>query len=224
MQTAHNLSFIALISNASLIVQIIMVGLLVISLLSWAYIFQKFATLRKARQQTVAFEERFWSGGTLQAIYKDVGTGTLDGPLARIFHAGMGEYLKARSAEATHNVSFLLDSSRRAMRAAYQREMDALESHLSFLASAGSVSPYVGLFGTVWGIMNAFRGLADVQQATLATVAPGIAEALIATAIGLFAAIPAVVAYNRFSNDTDRLAVRFENFIEEFSNILQRQS
>ena len=110
------------------------------------------------------------------------------------------------------------------MRAAYQREMDASESHLSFLASAGSVSPYIGLFGTVWGIMNAFRGLADVQQATLATVAPGIAEALIATAIGLFAAIPAVVAYNRFSNDTDRLAVRFENFIEEFSNILQRQS
>lgn len=224
MQTAHNLSFIALISNASLIVQIIMAGLLAISLLSWAYIFQKFAALRKARQQTVTFEERFWSGGTLQAIYKDVGNGSLDGPLARIFHAGMGEYLKARNAEVTHNVSFLLDSSRRAMRAAYQREMDALESHLSFLASAGSVSPYVGLFGTVWGIMNAFRGLADVQQATLATVAPGIAEALIATAIGLFAAIPAVVAYNRFSNDTDRLAVRFENFIEEFSNILQRQS
>ncbi len=225
MQTAHNLSFIALVSNASLIVQIIMVGLLLISLLSWAYIFQKLAALRRARRQTVAFEERFWSGGTLQAIYKDVGNGTLDGPLARIFHAGMGEYLKARGAEtSSHNVASLLDSSRRAMRAAYQREMDALESHLSFLASAGSVSPYVGLFGTVWGIMNAFRGLADVQQATLATVAPGIAEALIATAIGLFAAIPAVVAYNRFSNDTDRLAVRFENFIEEFSNILQRQS
>ncbi|MBR6001216.1 MAG: protein TolQ [Oxalobacter sp.] len=224
MQTAQNLSFFSLISNASLIVQLIMAGLLIISLLSWAYIFQKYMTLRRARQQTVAFEERFWSGGTLQGIYKDVGNGTLDGPLARIFHAGMGEYLKARSADATHNVAFLLDSSRRAMRAAYQREVDALESHLSFLASAGSVSPYVGLFGTVWGIMNAFRGLANVQQATLATVAPGIAEALIATAIGLFAAIPAVVAYNRFSNDTDRLAVRFENFIEEFSNILQRQS
>ncbi len=224
MQTAQNLSFFSLVSNASLIVQLIMAGLLIISLLSWAYIFQKYMTLRRARQQTAAFEERFWSGGTLQGIYKDVGNGTLDGPLARIFHAGMGEYLKARSAEATHNVAFLLDSSRRAMRAAYQREIDALESHLSFLASAGSVSPYVGLFGTVWGIMNAFRGLANVQQATLATVAPGIAEALIATAIGLFAAIPAVVAYNRFSNDTDRLAIRFENFIEEFSNILQRQS
>ncbi len=225
MQTAHNLSFITLISDASLIAQIIMAGLLLISLLSWTYIFQKFATLRKARRQTVAFEERFWSGGSLQMIYRDVDNGTLDGPLARIFHAGMREYLKGRGTETTsHNVAFLLDSSRRAMRAAYQREMDALESHLAFLASAGSVSPYIGLFGTVWGIMNAFRGLADVQQATLATVAPGIAEALIATAVGLFAAIPAVVAYNRFSNDADRLAIRFENFVEEFSNILQRQS
>lgn len=224
MQSSHDLSFISLISNASLVVQLIMVVLLGISLLSWAYIFQKIATLVKAKKETVAFEERFWSGGTLQAIYKEVADGKYDGPLARIFHAGMGEYLKARSADTTGNVAFLLDSSRRAMRASYQREMDALESHLSFLASVGSVSPYVGLFGTVWGIMNAFRGLANVQQATLATVAPGIAEALIATAIGLFAAIPAVVAYNRFSNDTDRLAIRFENFIEEFSNILQRQS
>src|SRR3569833_2873257 len=118
----------------------------------------------------------------------------------------------------------LLDGARRAMRAAYQREMDALDSHLAFLASVGSVSPYVGLFGTVWGIMNAFRGLANVQQATLAAVAPGFAEALIATAIGLFAAIPAVVAYNRYSHDIDRLAIRFESFIEEFSNILHRQA
>lgn len=224
MQTVHDLSFISLITNASLVVQLIMAALFAVSLLSWAYIFQKFATLRKVKKETVMFEERFWSGGTLQAIYKDVGERRLDGPLARIFHAGMGEYLKSRNGDGTYNVTFLLDSSRRAMRAAYQREIDALEAHLSFLASAGSVSPYVGLFGTVWGIMNAFRGLADVQQATLATVAPGIAEALIATAIGLFAAIPAVIAYNHFSNDTDRLAIRFENFIEEFSNILQRQS
>jgi biopolymer transport protein TolQ len=138
----------------------------------------------------------------------------------------MEEYRKARQTFTGKDidVSALLDGARRAMRAAYQREMDALESHLSFLASVGSVSPYIGLFGTVWGIMNSFRGLANVQQATLASVAPGIAEALVATAIGLFAAIPAVVAFNRYSHDIDRLAIRFESFIEEFSNILNRQA
>src|SRR5690606_31503224 len=143
------------------------------------------------------------------------------GALERIFEAGMSEFNKLRS---SGDVNSPIDGSRRAMRAAYQREMDALESHLAFLASVGSVSPYVGLFGTVWGIMNAFRGLANVQQATLAAVAPGIAEALVATAIGLFAAIPAVVAYNRYSHDIDRLAIRFESFVEEFSNILHRQA
>jgi len=138
----------------------------------------------------------------------------------------MSEFMKARASTPRGDAQGAgpLEGARRAMRAAYQREMDALESHLAFLASVGSVSPYVGLFGTVWGIMNAFRGLGNVQQATLATVAPGIAEALIATAIGLFAAIPAVVAYNRYSHDIDRLAIRFETFIEEFSNILQRQA
>jgi biopolymer transport protein TolQ len=139
----------------------------------------------------------------------------------------MGEFIKGKAAHAgarEMDAGAVLDGARRAMRAAFQREMDALESHLAFLASVGSVSPYIGLLGTVWGIMNAFRGLANVQQATLAAVAPGIAEALIATAIGLFAAIPAVVAYNRFSHDIDRLAIRFESFVEEFSNILQRQS
>jgi len=140
----------------------------------------------------------------------------------------MGEFIKGKQAYATSrevlDIGAILDGARRAMRAAFQREMDALEAHLAFLASVGSVSPYIGLLGTVWGIMNAFRGLANVQQATLSAVAPGIAEALIATAIGLFAAIPAVVAYNRFSHDIDRLAIRFESFVEEFSNILQRQS
>jgi biopolymer transport protein TolQ len=138
----------------------------------------------------------------------------------------MEEYKKARVSFGGKNIdtNVLIDGSRRAMRAAYQREMDALEQHLAFLASVGSVSPYVGLFGTVWGIMNSFRGLANVQQATLAAVAPGIAEALIATAIGLFAAIPAVVAYNRYSHDIDRISIRFESFIEEFLNILQRQA
>jgi biopolymer transport protein TolQ len=148
------------------------------------------------------------------------------GALERIFEAGMEEYKKARVSFGGKNIdtNVLIDGARRAMRAAYQREMDALEQHLAFLASVGSVSPYVGLFGTVWGIMNSFRGLANVQQATLAAVAPGIAEALIATAIGLFAAIPAVVAYNRYSHDIDRISIRFESFIEEFLNILQRQA
>ena len=145
------------------------------------------------------------------------------GALARIFHAGMEEFAKARRAGATPSTAPTLDGARRAMRAAFQREMDELESHLNFLASTGSVSPYVGLLGTVWGIMHAFVGLANVQQATLASVAPGIAEALIATAIGLFAAIPAVVAYNRYTHDIDRLSIRFETFVDEFLNILQRQ-
>ena len=145
------------------------------------------------------------------------------GALARIFDAGMTEFLKARRGNAGSDATALLDGPRRAMRAAYQREMDALESHLNFLASAGSVSPYIGLLGTVWGIMHAFIGLSNMQQATLASVAPGIAEALIATAIGLFAAIPAVVAYNRFTNDIDRISIRFDSFVDEFLNILQRQ-
>jgi len=145
------------------------------------------------------------------------------GSLERIFEAGFREFAKLR-AQSGADPSIPVEGARRAMRATYQREMDNLERHLAFLASVGSVSPYVGLFGTVWGIMNSFRGLANVNQATLAHVAPGIAEALIATAIGLFAAIPAVIAYNRYAHDIDRLAIRFESFIEEFSNILQRQA
>ncbi|MBB3211344.1 biopolymer transport protein TolQ [Herbaspirillum sp. Sphag1AN] len=232
MTVTQDLSFFALISNASLIAQIVMALLMLASLFSWTYIFRKMFTVRSARIQTEEFERAFWSGGNLIALYQDSlsnrrkGDGH-GGALERIFQAGMGEFNKAKTQVgkgAPINPAGLLDGARRAMRAAYQREMDALESHLAFLASVGSVSPYVGLFGTVWGIMNAFRGLANVQQATLAAVAPGIAEALIATAIGLFAAIPAVVAYNRFSHDIDRLAIRFESFIEEFSNILQRQA
>jgi biopolymer transport protein TolQ len=180
--------------------------------------------IREANVQTAAFESAFWSGGNLKSMFERASGNSKTGALERIFHAGMGEYMKGKNAATGADVVVLLDGARRAMRAAYQREMDNLEAHLAFLASVGSVSPYVGLFGTVWGIMNAFRGLANVQQATLASVAPGIAEALIATAIGLFAAIPAVVAYNRYSHDVDRLAIRFESFIEEFSNILQRQS
>ncbi|MEN2672951.1 protein TolQ [Herbaspirillum huttiense] len=232
MNVTQDLSFISLIANASVLVQLVMLLLLSASIISWTYIFRKMFTIRSARVQTEEFERVFWSGGNLSALYQDAlsnrrkaGAG---GSLERIFQAGMGEFTKAKASVAARGgavePALLLDGARRAMRAAYQREMDALESHLAFLASVGSVSPYVGLFGTVWGIMNAFRGLANVQQATLAAVAPGIAEALIATAIGLFAAIPAVVAYNRYSHDIDRLAIRFESFIEEFSNILQRQA
>jgi biopolymer transport protein TolQ len=228
MNVTQDLSFIALITNAHLIVQLIMALLLGISLTSWTYIFRKMFAVRAARRQTIDFEKTFWAGGNLHALHQSAGSNReQSGALARIFEAGMGEFIKGKAAHAGSremDAGAILDGARRAMRAAFQREMDALESHLAFLASVGSVSPYIGLLGTVWGIMNAFRGLANVQQATLAAVAPGIAEALIATAIGLFAAIPAVVAYNRFSHDIDRLAIRFESFVEEFSNILQRQS
>lgn len=226
MTVSQDLSFISLITNASLLVQLVMALLLIVSIMSWMYIFRKMFAIRDAHIQTEAFESAFWSGGNLKSLYDRASSNNRTGALERIFHAGMSEYMKGKSSSSLSGTDMgaLLDGARRAMRAAYQREMDNLESHLSFLASVGSVSPYVGLFGTVWGIMNAFRGLANVQQATLASVAPGIAEALIATAIGLFAAIPAVLAYNRYSHEVDRLAIRFESFIEEFSNILQRQS
>jgi biopolymer transport protein TolQ len=232
MTVTQDLSFISLISNASLLVQLVMALLLLVSIMSWTYIFRKMFAIKSAQTQTDAFERAFWSGGNLNTLYEDAASNRRksvgeSGALERIFEAGMSEFNKIKMSFANRNAvdpGSLVDGARRAMRAAYQREMDALESHLAFLASVGSVSPYVGLFGTVWGIMNAFRGLANVQQATLASVAPGIAEALIATAIGLFAAIPAVVAYNRYSHDIDRLAIRFESFIEEFSNILQRQA
>ncbi|MQR01142.1 protein TolQ [Glaciimonas soli] len=231
MTVTQDLSFLTLITNASVIVKLVMLLLLAVSVMSWTYIFRKMFAVKKARAQTEEFERAFWSGGNLTELYQDANSnrrrGSSSGAMERIFAAGMDEYNKIQATAAHKNgvdANAMLDGARRAMRAAYQREMDGLESHLAFLASVGSVSPYIGLLGTVWGIMNAFRGLANVQQATLAAVAPGIAEALIATAIGLFAAIPAVVAYNRFSHDVDRLAIRFESFIEEFSNILQRQA
>jgi biopolymer transport protein TolQ len=226
----QDLSFVTLIADASILVQLVMLILLLVSLTSWTYIFSKMFAIKKARTQTQEFERQFWSGGNLSELFQAAAVNRRagndrSGALERIFEAGMSEYQKIKvSNKADMDPGALLDGARRAMRAAYQREMDALEEHLSYLASVGSVSPYIGLFGTVWGIMNSFRGLANVQQATLAAVAPGIAEALIATAIGLFAAIPAVLAYNRYSHDIDRLAIRFETFIEEFSNILQRQS
>jgi biopolymer transport protein TolQ len=223
MDMIQDLSFVRVIINASTLVQLVMAMLLLVSLLSWWYIFLKMFTVHRAIKQSAAFEDAFWANSDLNILFQNVKrAGEHAGSMERIFSAGLSEYVKLKKKPNLDSAA-IMDSTRRAMRATYQREMDALESHLSFLATVGSVSPYIGLFGTVWGIMNAFRGLANVGQATLAHVAPGIAEALIATAMGLFAAIPAVVAYNRYAHDVERLASRFESFMEEFSNVLQRQ-
>jgi biopolymer transport protein TolQ len=215
------ISLLSLILNASLVVQLVMAGLLLTSILSWALIFNKTFVLKSARRESDDFERVFWSGTDLNRLYEESSRRQTQVGLERIFRSGFAEFLKLRGRSGTE-LSDIMDGSRRAMRAAAQRELDTLDRHTSFLATVGSVSPYVGLFGTVWGIMHAFIGLGNTGQATLSTVAPGIAEALIATAIGLFAAIPAVVAYNRFATDVDRLATRFDTYMEEFSNILQR--
>ena len=221
MNVHTDLTFLNLVLHASVVVQAIIVLLAALSLWSWWQIFLKLFQLRSNARETDRFEDEFWKGGDLNELFQRASQARVGGGMEHIFTAGFREYSKHRRQGSSSVVT--LDSARRAMRAAYQREVDALEAHLAGLATVGSVSPYIGLFGTVWGIMNAFRGLANVSQATLANVAPGIAEALIATAIGLFAAIPAVVAYNRYTHDVDRLSVRYETFIEEFSNILQRQ-
>jgi biopolymer transport protein TolQ len=219
---ATDFSILSLMLHASWVVQLVMLLLIGVSMTSWAVIFRKVGTIQKAQKQNDVFEREFWSGTSLNDLYAHASEhAKSSGPMVRVFASGMREYQKLQEKRIT-DPSALLDGARRAMRASYQREMDAIESNLSFLASVGSVSPYVGLFGTVWGIMHAFTGLGALQQVTLATVAPGIAEALVATAIGLFAAIPAVVAYNRFARDIDRVAIKLETFIEEFSNILQR--
>jgi biopolymer transport protein TolQ len=198
--------------------------LLVVSLVSWWFIFRKMFVVRDAFRRTDQFERSFWSGADLGTLFQAATTARHNaGSMERIFESGFREFVKLRKQSST-NLAVLMDGTRRAMRATYQRELDHLEAHLSFLATVGSVSPYVGLLGTVWGIMNAFRGLANVGQATLAHVAPGIAEALVATAMGLFAAIPAVIAFNHFVRHIERLSTRFESFMEEFSNILQRQA
>jgi len=218
----QDLSIVSLILNASWVVQFVVVLLIGISIASWAAIFRKVVALKKVQKLTDDFDREFWSGTSLNDLFAGAAQNAKhSGPMERIFASGMREYQKLRERRIA-DAGTLLDGARRAMRASYQRELDAIEINLSFLATVGSVSPYVGLFGTVWGIMHAFTGLAALEQVTLATVAPGIAEALVATAIGLFAAIPAVVAYNRFAHDIDRIANRLETFIEEFSNILQR--
>jgi len=224
MIVSHDLTIVSMIVNASIVVKAVMAVLVLASLFSWTYIFMKVFALARAHRQAEDFEREFWSGSDLVGLYQRAAGGRyVAAGMERIFEAGFKEFLKLKG-RAGADVTALMDGTRRAMKATLQREVDALESHLSFLATVGSVSPYIGLFGTVWGIMNAFRGLSNVAQATLAQVAPGIAEALVATAIGLFAAIPAVIAYNRFAHDIDRLAGRYESFMEELSNILQRQA
>ena len=224
MNTAQDLSLISLVGDASVLVQLVMALLLVVSMISWWFIFRKMFVVRDAMRRTDQFERSFWSGADLGTLYQAAASSRNNaGSMERIFESGFREFVKLRKQTGT-NLAVLMDGTRRAMRSTYQREMDHLESHLSFLATVGSVSPYVGLFGTVWGIMNAFRGLANVGQATLAHVAPGIAEALVATAMGLFAAIPAVIAFNHFVRHIERLSIRFDSFMEEFSNILQRQA
>jgi biopolymer transport protein TolQ len=215
-------SALDLILQASLIVQFVMALLVGASVVSWAIIFRKRQLLGTERLAADRFEEQFWSGGDLAALYKSLESGSPPG-MAGVFVAGFREFSRLRK-QAGIGSAQLLEGSRRAMRVAQLRETDRLEQNLSTLATIGSTSPYVGLFGTVWGIMSAFQGLGNVQQATLAMVAPGIAEALIATAMGLFAAIPAVVAYNRYADQVGRLELRYDAFMEEFSTILQRHA
>lgn len=217
------LSLLDLVLNASLVVQLVLASLVLASLISWTMIFDRSRVLKRARSAADEFEQRFWSGGDLSALYRDLEKDKkAANGLAAIFRAGFKEYVRLRKGDNGDPMA-ILQGAERSMRVALSREMDRLEVNLSFLATVGSTSPYVGLFGTVWGIMHAFHALGNVKQATLALVAPGISEALVATAIGLFAAIPAVIAYNRYSNQVERLNNRYEEFMEEFSTLLQRQ-
>ncbi|MDC8831525.1 protein TolQ [Alteromonas gilva] len=219
---SSDLTFIGLFLQASFVVQLVMLLLISVSIASWAFIFQRQKALNGARDEMKAFEDEFWSGADLNRLYQQLSSEESVSGMGHIFCAGFKEFVRLRKSNTNPNV--VVDGTYRAMRVSLSREVDNLESRLSFLATAGSISPYIGLFGTVWGIMNAFIALGEVQQATLAMVAPGIAEALIATAIGLFAAIPAVIAYNRFSHQVERLENSYVNFMEEFSAILQRQA
>jgi biopolymer transport protein TolQ len=223
MNIGSDLSLFSLIWEASLPVQAVMLILVIASMASWKIIYLKIKTLKMAEQNTDDFEKIFWSGGSLSNLYESVSIRPPKDMLGLpiIFRAGYKEYMSNKNTGALDKKS--IESVRRAMSASFNREVDTIDRHLPFLASVGSVSPYIGLFGTVWGIMNAFIGLANVAQASLAQVAPGIAEALIATAIGLFAAIPAVIAYNKFASKVDRISIRYESFMEEFINIMDRK-
>ncbi|MCU7905697.1 MAG: protein TolQ [Candidatus Thiodiazotropha sp. (ex Epidulcina cf. delphinae)] len=219
-----DLTITHLILNAGLVVQFVIALLVFASLSSWSMIFDRMRTLKKAGRAADEFEGRFWSGGDLAELYRQIERETdQESGMASIFRAGFREFARLRT-KGHKDPMAMVQGAQRSMRVSLNREVDRLENHLSTLATIGSTSPYVGLFGTVWGIMNSFTALGNVKQPTLALVAPGIAEALIATAIGLFAAIPAVVAYNRYSNDVERLNNRYDDFVEEFATILQRQA
>ncbi len=218
------LNYLQLILHASVAVQAVMLVLLLASLWSWWMIFRKRAILGHARREADSFEERFWSGADLAQLYKEVqGRREPAQGLAAVFEAGFREFMRLRQRRHLDGRA-LLEGAQRQMRVSLSREVDRLEHHLNNLATIGSISPYIGLFGTVWGIMIAFHGLGSTQQATISTVAPAISEALIATAMGLFAAIPAVIFYNRFINQVERLELRYQAFQDEFSTILQRQA
>ena len=216
-------SILGLISEASLVVQLVMLILLIASVISWTMIVSKWKIIREARANADKFEDRFWSGTDLAALYEKVRVKKDPTGMEGIFLAGFKEYVRLHRQQRV-SPEAITDTALRSMKVAMAREVESLEHYLSFLATVGSTAPYIGLFGTVWGIMNSFRALGDVQQATLSAVAPGIAEALIATAMGLFAAIPAVIAYNRYSTDVERLIMRYDNFVEEFTALLQRQA
>ena len=220
----NDLSFINLVLSASPLVQFVMATLMLASIISWSMIFDRIKVLKGARRAADEFEAQFWAGGDLSDLFHavDKDSANIKG-MASIFHAGFREFARLRKSQDIDPMA-VVEGAQRAMRVALSREMDSLESHLSFLATVGSTSPYIGLFGTVWGIMNSFHALGNVKQATLSLVAPGIAEALIATAMGLFAAIPAVVAYNQFANDVERLNNRYQDFLDEFTTLLQRQA
>lgn len=218
-----DLSIVSLITNASLLVQLVMLLLLVVSIMAWTIIFNKSKALKQARHELESFEDRFWSGGDLSRLYEQSSAHADSHGLERIFKAGFKEFIKLRQQGGPDQMA-VVEGAQRIMRVNLNREADKLEGSLQFLATVGSTSPYIGLFGTVWGIMNSFRALGNVQQATLGMVAPGIAEALIATAMGLFAAIPAVIAYNRFRSDVERLVSHYDSFVDEFTSILQRQA
>ena len=223
IETQDSMSVISLIINASLPVQIIMLILVIASVLSWAIIISKYFQVKRTMSQTREFEQSFWQSKELSDLHQSVSRDIdQSGPLARIFNSGMNEFLRSRRSGQSDS-ELIIDGTYRAMQATNQRELDSLDSRLNFLASTGSVSPYIGLLGTVWGIMHSFIGLTTAVNATLSAVAPGIAAALIAKAIGLFAAIPAVLGYNYFTTQNHKIARRFDSFSDELLNILQRQ-
>jgi biopolymer transport protein TolQ len=218
-----DLSIASLILGASLLVKFVMLLLLAASFASWALIFAKHRQMRQARLEMQSFEDEFWSSEDLTRLYNRISGQATDATgMEKIFESGFREFARLRK-HGGLDTTDILDGAQRAMKVAVSRQLESLESNLPTLATVGSVSPYIGLFGTVWGIMNSFQALANMHQATLAMVAPGISEALVATAMGLFAAIPAVIAYNRYASDIERIYTRYDIFVEEFLSILRRQ-